>query len=325
MIRSILFFCLFACTPLWANKTGITIDPQAPKEWPRSTRVEPGFEVKVIKEDAATNTYVYQTPHFEFHSDAKLMVSLVRDFSLIFESTLLAVKNNPLGLNPRMGEPRYQVKLFKNREDYLADGGMKGSAGIYMGSRKQILVPLESLNVRIQGKSATRGKGGDNDTLVHEITHQVMHDWLRYLPMWCVEGMAEYMRAIPYRNGIFNCSRISPKEYAQNLKSFVPLSKLMRISNQEWSEAVADSTGHDNYLSTGLLCYYFIHLDGKGDGARFKAFLKKLSETGNYDEAEKVLLDNRTLAQVEDELKNAFKKKERMELGGTKSGQPRKP
>lgn len=314
MKKLFLLACL-AAAPLFAVKTGLTLDPDVPKEWPRSVRVAPGFEVKAVKEDPSTGTYIYQTPHFEYHADVKLGISLVRDFSNIFEATLLVVKNNPLGLNPRMKEPRYQVRLFKTREEYLKAGGVTGSAGIYTSAQRQILVPLESLNVTLQGNRATRGKGRkDNGTLVHEITHQVMHNWLRWLPTWCVEGSAEFFEMQPYRNGIFNCSQVSPKDYARGLKSFVPLKKLFAINPREWSDAVKNGTAHNNYLSAGLTCYYFVHLDGQGDGARFKQYLKIIAETGNQVQAMDALLDGRTVEQVEAELKKAFKQKERLLL-----------
>ncbi len=306
---------LFFIAPLLSAGTGIQMDPNPPAKWPLMVRIDQAIEVTVIKEDTKADIYIYQTPNFEYHSDIKLGTGLVREFSKIFETTLFAVKQCPLGLNPRMEPPRYQVQLFRTREEYLQAGGSAGSGGVYMGAQRKVLVPLESLNVSIRKQRVARGSGEkDNSTLIHEITHQVMHDWLRFLPIWCIEGTAEYFRMIPYRSGAFNCGKTSPKDYAKNLKNFVPIERLLSISDTEWKRGLTDGTGQDNYLSAGLLCYYLVHLDGDGDARRFKNYLKIIAETGNPKLALPALLDGRTPKQLEEELKRAYKIKERLTL-----------
>ncbi|MEO0413692.1 MAG: hypothetical protein AAF226_01920, partial [Verrucomicrobiota bacterium] len=43
----------------------------------------------------------------------------------------------------------------------------------------------------------------DPRTLVHETVHAVTHNWIQTMPMWMVEGIADYVAAIPYSKGRF--------------------------------------------------------------------------------------------------------------------------
>ena len=45
--------------------------------------------------------------------------------------------------------------------------------------------------VRRSALDALLARMPKNDTLVHEVTHQVMDDYLSFLPTWIVEGTAE--------------------------------------------------------------------------------------------------------------------------------------
>ncbi len=74
---------------------------------------------------------------------------------------------------------------------------------------KVFRIPFEELGI-----SAQPGAGGayyrkgaiNNDTITHEITHQMMHDLVPYMPIWLVEGLAEYTSNLPYRSGVFQVS-----------------------------------------------------------------------------------------------------------------------
>ena len=57
--------------------------------------------------------------------------------------------------------------------------------------------------------AATKDADYKADTLVHELTHQMMHFWLPYLPNWVVEGTAEYTENLPLNAGRSSPSGIS--------------------------------------------------------------------------------------------------------------------
>ena len=162
---------------------------------------------------------------------------------------------------------------------------------MYIVRTREILVPMESLGVRTVGRRvAIDHRAYDAGTLVHEITHQVMHDWLDVLPVWFVEGIAEYMAAVPFDDARFDFRRMNEGlmqyletayQLKKNLKGSTPLDMvvpedLMALTHQQWASALSNpGAAALNYRSALLLVYYLIHLDGKGDGTSIVAYLKQ--------------------------------------------------
>ncbi|MDF1812749.1 MAG: hypothetical protein P1V20_11065 [Verrucomicrobiales bacterium] len=147
---------------------------------------------------------VHETRNFRFVSDQPLNATTVKDFSRMFEATYSTVRTLPLALEvakPKDG--KFLVRLFSNKEDYHRAGGPLTSAGVYILKSREILVPFESLGLQRTGNAYRKAGQSDPSTLIHEITHAVTHQWLNYLPMWVAEGLADYVAAIPYKNGSF--------------------------------------------------------------------------------------------------------------------------
>ena len=71
---------------------------------------------------------------------------MVREFARMFEGTYEVNRLLPLGIDPKpeKGQEYFVAKLHATKEDYLKDGGIKGSAGIYSSGAKAIKVPLGS-------------------------------------------------------------------------------------------------------------------------------------------------------------------------------------
>lgn len=263
--------------------------PAAPPPWP--AELAPALEFTPRTESAATpDGWVYTTPHFRFHCDAELAPGLIKHYALVFEGTFHAVRKLPLQLCPDPPQDRFVVRLMKNREDYLRAGGPKGSAGVYLLNSREILVPADSPGVRTIGKRiAIDRKSSDTGTLVHEITHQVMHDWLNALPVWFAEGFAEYMAAVPCEQGRFRFRAIHegirrhlqeehlvPKDdQGALLADLAPPDQILNLTHAQWSAAL---TGEEdaslNYRSAMMLVYFFIHLDGSDDGQALAAYLQ---------------------------------------------------
>ena len=63
-----------------------------------------------------------------------------------------------------------------------------------------------------------------------------------------------------------------------------------------------------NYGSGLLLTYYFFHMDGQGDAARIKEFLKAMRAGKTMDEAYEKLLDGRTWQQLEADITSSWKR-----------------
>ncbi len=147
---------------------------------------------------------VHETRNFKFVCDVDLNALTVKDFSRMFEATYSMVRALPLGLEVASPpEGKFRVTLFSNKDQYHAAGGPANSAGVYIIKTREIMVPLSSLGLQKSGNTYRKASDYDPSTLIHEITHSVTHQWIQYLPMWMAEGLADYVSAIPYRDGAF--------------------------------------------------------------------------------------------------------------------------
>ena len=181
--------------PPASTGSSLTKPGAAASEWPKSVLPADAPKATAFKEDAESKEFIYRTEHFEFQCPAKLGAAVVREFARMFEGTYEVNRLLPLAIDPKpeKGQEYFVAKLYATKEDYLKDGGIKGSAGIYSSGAKAIKVPLGSLGVKLVGKRYMVEQGKDSDTLIHEITHQMMNHWLGKLPEWYVEGSAMYV------------------------------------------------------------------------------------------------------------------------------------
>ena len=299
--------------------------PTASKTWPRTVALDEKPAVTVVKEDAEAHQFIYRSPHYEFQCDSKLGANVVREFGRMFEATWLINCLLPLDLKPRPEKLRdiFLARLFTNKTDYMEAGGMQGSAGVYMGANKALMVPLSSLGVQMVGNrvSLADSDARDNATLIHEITHQMMNHWLGILPVWYCEGSAEYVSMLDYNsNGRF--SLIGLNRQLQNYagrhgggKGFtmIDLEELMTIDDERWAAALGDGGfANENYASACLLTYFFYHADDRGDAAHLIAWLHEIENARNGEAVaaatKKHLLRERSYAQLSEEVKKGLRK-----------------
>ena len=245
--------------------------------------------VEVVSEDEQNGKFVYRTQHFEFTSDGMLTQNLLRDVALNFEATFELLKALPWGVRPQPEEgDRFHALLVRSRGRYEEEGGPKNSGGVYFRSRKLFIVPFDSLGIERLGKTFAKSSDYRSDTLVHELTHQMMHAWLDLLPQWVIEGTAEYTNAIPLRLGVFRVSaaRSGLRDYVAFLKARggvpdpFPVEKLFGISQEQWSETLDQNPGESRrmYFTAYLLVNYFMNMDAKGDGAVFVKYMRAVGE-----------------------------------------------
>jgi hypothetical protein len=196
----------------------------------------------------------------------------------------------PWGIDPKPASgDRFRALLLRTRLAYETEGAPKNSGGVYMGRRKMFLVPFDSLGLKVVGKSYAKDDNFETHTLVHELTHQMMHFWLDYLPQWIVEGTAEYAGILPLKHGHFRVSAAKNglKDYLDHLKSqggipaTFPLEELFSITDEKWIQILENDPEMSAklYFTSYLLVYYFMHLDGEGDGQLFVRYFREVGET----------------------------------------------
>lgn len=288
-------------------------------EWPKSVSAE--FEldqIQVIKEDRS-GEYIYRSPHFEFQSNVRLSTSVVREFSRIFEATYELINAIPVGLNAQpSGEGFYMTKLYERKEQYFSDGGMVGSGGMFTqrGGKGMIKIPLPNLGVKNTGTRFIVDAGKRSDTLIHEITHQVMMRWGPLLPVWISEGFAEVTSSQIYSKGRFRLNdtdravKDEVTRYSSSKRDFtmVKLDEFMSISDQKWDADLADGNARRNYSSANILLYYFLRMDGEGKGEKLVSYLKARIEGMNEEEARtEILLAGRTYEQLQTDVVESWR------------------
>lgn len=166
------------------------------------------MNIKVVKEEQGE--CIYESGHFQFKTSAKLGAILMKDVCRAFESTYELVRLMPWGIvpKPEEGRKKFQAELFATNEQYLATGAPSWSAGVYARKDKVFRMPFKELGIHAVGANGAYYRNGEinNDTITHEITHQMMHEYLPYMPVWLIEGLAEYTSNLAYKGGVFSVS-----------------------------------------------------------------------------------------------------------------------
>jgi len=283
-------------------------------EWPRRVGLPDDYDVTVVREDRDASEYVYRTPNFEFRSNVKLARKVVREFGAIFEATYAAMQAFPLHWKIQPEDERFVTQLFATRDQYYAAGGIINSGGAYSSRSGSILVPLASLGVEKSSSGVTLDDTGEHATLIHEITHQVHHQWLPKLPVWMTEGIAVYMESVPYGREEFRFDPRHSGPFARRWTSnhdeypMVPIEHLMTKSHADWND-IFSSQPHElsrYYFSAFLLINYFLHFDEEGDGRRIWAYIRAIESGTPEVEARAHLLDGRSFDELFEDIRRAY-------------------
>jgi len=249
------------------------------------------MKVEVVSEDDRKKIYVYRTAHFEFESEGKFTTNLLRDVGRNFEATYELLKALPWGIEPEPAEGTYfRAKLFRTRDGYIEAGAPENSGGVYMPSKGLFMVPFASIGLKIVGQSYGKDDNYDTQTLVHELTHEMMHHWLDLLPPWVVEGTAEYTAIIPLslgkfrlsaaKNGLRNYLDYLKRKTIEGIPEPYPLDELFNVTPEQWHDILVGNPRISGrlYFTSYLLVYYFMELDGKGDRQLFVKYFREVGK-----------------------------------------------
>lgn len=291
--------------------------------WPDNVKFDEDPRIETVSEGEEAKRFVYESASFRFVCDVRLSKQVVKGFAVMFESTFAYCRALPLAITGGMKtDGKFQILLFEKKEDYVAAGGPPSSAGVFMGGKQVVMVPLASIGVKPVGSGYMLDRDVSNRTLVHELTHQLTPGpYFGPGAMgWFTEGIAEYVAATPYRQGRFKVKsnfddivayatgygkeNDGGRALGQEIKA-PPLKDYFQMPYSAF-------TGTDANLNYGLalmLTTYFLHLDGEGDAARMKAFLKALRDGKQGQEAIDVLLDGRSYAEMEDAISKGWRRK----------------
>lgn len=287
------------------------------RPWPREVRLAGPVVCKVVSEDAKTGRYVYESPGYRFTCDARVTDDALRNFSVMFETTLKYAKSLPLGLAGRERNGKLDILLFSSMREYVRAGGSPNSAGCF--TRGVVLVPMASLGLVQGGTGFSLDIKRDNKVLIHELVHQLTP--MAYMQPgalgWFSEGLAEYMAITPYNWGYF-----SPDIHGNTVKAYVTalgenggggralgtriiapkLKDFLLMPYNQYSGANANF----NYGLGLLLTHYFLHMEGGGQAIRITRFLKGQQAGSQGEPALNPLLGGGTYEKLEGEISAAW-------------------
>lgn len=291
--------------------------------WPIQIRITGPGTCKVVKEDPKTGVYIYQSPSYRFICDARITEDALRNFSVMFETTRKYVRALPLSMGGAAGpeEHRRDIVLFSTMQGYAAAGGVPGSAGLYVNHNGLVLVPMESLGLKLVGTGFSIDQGVRHKTLIHELTHQLTPH-VYFAPGargWFSEGIAEYVAITPYSWGYFQpdvhgnvvkarvTGRGIDNEGGYALSSKITVPPLQSFFLMPY-EVFTGKNAKLNYGFSLLLVNYFFHMDAGGKTKRISDFLLGLHAGKQGEESLKPLLAGGSYQKLEQEISTAWVK-----------------
>lgn len=169
---------------------------------------------------------------------------------------------------------RLPFYLFSNQKDYVAAGGMPGTAGVFTGDRLMAIAnpdyPQATWSV---------------------IQHEGFHQFIRArigtgIPIWANEGMAEYFSAGLWTGDQFMAGFIPPQRLQRiqagiRQKQFKPLVEMMLLSHAEWNLGLSAN----NYDQAWSMVHFLAHGDGGKYQQVFGSFLADVARGSQWEPA----------------------------------------
>lgn len=284
-----------SATPLSTAPVPASVPVMAKATWPATLTAPDGLtNADYVELQSKPGRHLYRSRRFEYvlHAYDKLTPTVMKDVARVFEGTYELLSQSPFGVQAQPVNGYFRADLYQTMEMYHDAGGPRGSGGVYVRDEKVFKVPLDSLGLKRGANGYTRDDNFELKTLVHEITHMMMHDILPFLPRWLIEGSAEYVECIPYKSGTFrhsdllgsvqryNKDRLSgkyrlagpPLDFVRNIIRPPVVIKEGGIRFDRGETSPVPQVGF--YHTSMLLTYYFMHLDGDGKGTRLLKFLE---------------------------------------------------
>jgi len=238
--------------------------------------------------------FTYKTRYYVIISKSELGEGRLTEITRTAESVRGALASFPLALVPEdtkgaargRGEWRglHVIRVYPTHGQYRAAGTPEGSVGFYLPRTGEVAVSLERL-IEPKGARSNLEPRQRYRLLVHELVHQAMGERLESLPMWMVEGLAEYFSACQFAPGRYrfdtDTRAIIDHFRAQwigpgNRKVVLPrVANVRGLNIRSWGADNRTNPGgsYGKYATSLLLVHYQLENARRGNKG-FAAFLK---------------------------------------------------
>jgi hypothetical protein len=292
-----------------ANPKAPLIDPAALAPWPAQTAVAVPA-VQSTGENAAAKSFTWESARYRFQSDQKLALGVIRELATLLEGTRELLLQLPLGLHAGGEREKYAVRMFQRPVDFLYNGGGSGNSVFWNG--RELLLLLANLGI----KPSSNTLSVDAQSLYalkHEATRQLLRGAGWTMPAWLEEGLGGCVASWPHGQGRYALKGLDPALRGYLVKGRKPSdrtplriivpAKLMELTAEEWRKDASGQESPDRDPSATLLTYYFLFVEGRGEGAVLAAYLNALHTGAPPEEAETThLLKARSRADLAAEL-----------------------
>jgi len=193
---------------------------------------------------------------------------------------------------------------------------------VYAVHRREMVISLRNFGIFTDDGRQVHDYRKNLFVLKHEVTHQLLHHWIPFLPLWLNEGFPEYIAALHLQDGRYNLrereaaflrylNKWRPRDEDTRAIRMLHPARLLTLSHQQWQSALQMETAVLNYNSAALLTYYFLHQDGTGNGASLAGFFNALRLDPRHpsEHIKKHLLRGRTPESIAFHLQGQWRKK----------------
>ncbi len=285
---------LLACGPGFANPL--------PRDFPP-------LKVDLTAQPDQGGRKVWHTTHFRIDYDVGLRGEDLTRLAQVAETTAAVLRAHPLPLfaPPLKGRPG--ISIHGGDEGYEAAGGVRGSAGFYIGDRRgsaRVVLRADSL-FHAPGSERSRLPPRHNeDLVVHELVHLCMHRVNNGIPQWLAEGIAEYFSSAHRGGGRFSFGNIdaSVRDHLRIRLNpddpripLISVAEIATLDSEEWLDYIIrlpEEKRYHAYSTALILAHYHLH----GGRERLER-LRELLENAERRNRPPVFLEKETAAEVE--------------------------
>ncbi|MGH7213958.1 MAG: DUF1570 domain-containing protein [Tepidisphaeraceae bacterium] len=195
--------------------------------------------------------------HYRIHTD--LDRDLAEDLSRRLDAMHDEYARRLVDFSGEAVHPRYEVYLFRKREDYLKliDNRLPNTGGVFIAGRNVLAAFLER-----QGRDAMRR------TLQHEAFHQFAHLTISPdLPVWLNEGIAQLFEEGIWTGDRFLLGQVAPRRVRQlqadmKSKRLLRFEAFLNLTHDDWGEALKEPNsprGASQYNQAWAMVHFLVY------------------------------------------------------------------
>ncbi len=311
------------------SESAIELPYQSQEAWPKELFFKKSGDGKTVYQSdlSEEGKHVYRSKNFQItvFSDHPLIDWQSEEMATLLEGTYALMKESPLGVQAEKVDGYFHADFYQSEAAYRLASGRKMGSGVYLRTKRKLMLPVKPKQVLPTPPEYRKKLGAkfmtisyNKRTLVHEVTHMMMHDLIGALPMWAIEGTAEYVEQMPRDEVAFMPGRamLGISYVAKKFRSRVDVDEtlsipdLLHLSSKDWASFIGDSDARQShiYFQAFLLSAFFIQEKPE----EFYAYLQECRRSVQEEPAKRVplttLLADTDSAALEKELSTWLRK-----------------